>query len=461
MKRLIFCFDGTWNKLDAEHPTNVVWTAESITPISNNSGQPVTQIIHYDQGVGTERCEKFGGGLMGHGLLKNLSDAYRFLIFNYEIGDDIYVFGFSRGAYSARSFVGLIRNCGLLERRYAGKVSETINHYESRDTDEAPDSDTINHFRNKYCRPICVSKKEDAWKCNNVKGYTTGDHPLIAIKYLGVWDTVGSLGVPRSLIIAPLLNKKYRFHDTNLSRFVESARHAVAIDEKRRSFSPTLWENVNELNEEQGKSAADFDAPYQQKWFPGTHGSVGGGGNRRGLSDYAMDWILDGARKAGLELDKHPSSRIYELAPNFCEHLENYIRPKFFSMAWLVDFFMGLLPKSDRVGPRSIQEVSLNAQRRWKASKNDLLDKILYRPTTLSPIAQELDAVELAKEQRFEPGSFELYTVLQGDSLRKIAKDIYGDAEKWELLYSANSQKIDHPDRIYIGMNLVIPNKAE
>jgi len=100
MKRLVFCFDGTWNRLDAPHSTNVVITAESVLPIASDG---VSQAIFYDEGVGTRKGEKLTGGLFGEGIVDNLSDAYRFLIFNHTPGDEIYIFGFSRGAYTARS----------------------------------------------------------------------------------------------------------------------------------------------------------------------------------------------------------------------------------------------------------------------------------------------------------------------------------------------------------------------
>src|SRR2546421_4524568 len=119
MKRLVFCFDGTWNRIDAAHSTNVVMTAESVLPLASDN---VSQLIYYHEGVGTGRWDRIRGGIFGSGLVQNLADAYRFLIFNHTPGDEIYVFGFSRGAYTARSFVGLIGCCGILLRKDAGKV---------------------------------------------------------------------------------------------------------------------------------------------------------------------------------------------------------------------------------------------------------------------------------------------------------------------------------------------------
>jgi uncharacterized protein (DUF2235 family) len=131
LKRLVFCFDGTWNRLESPTPTNVVLTAESVLPLAKDG---TAQLIFYDEGVGTNKHEKFRGGMFGDGLVKNLADAYRFLIFNYSPGDDIYVFGFSRGAYTARSFVGLLNVCGVLLRSKACMVEFAIEQYKRRDT---------------------------------------------------------------------------------------------------------------------------------------------------------------------------------------------------------------------------------------------------------------------------------------------------------------------------------------
>jgi uncharacterized protein (DUF2235 family) len=252
--------------------------------------------------AGTGRYERFRGGLFGMGLIKNLGDAYRFLIFNYTPGDEIYTFGFSRGAYTARSFVGLINTCGILQRRYAGRVNEAIDRYKRRSRDGAF-LEEMNQFRAACSPEVCVSAGEDAWRARNVAGYEAGESHLLRIRYVGVWDTVGSLGIPARYRWLSFMNRKQQFHDTSLSIFVESARHAVAIDEQREDFEPTLWDNVSQLNRSAGTPDDAVDARYQQKWFPGVHGSVGGGGERRGLSDQALDWVLDGARHMGLELD--------------------------------------------------------------------------------------------------------------------------------------------------------------
>ena len=122
MKRLVFCFDGTWNKLSTNCPTNVVLVAEMVAPIAKGG---VPQIVYYDEGIGTAKSEHFMGGAFGKGMMTNIREAYRFLLFNYEPGDQIYAFGFSRGAYTARSFLGFIRHAiaslGITTAQSAGR----------------------------------------------------------------------------------------------------------------------------------------------------------------------------------------------------------------------------------------------------------------------------------------------------------------------------------------------------
>lgn len=458
MKRLVFCFDGTWNRLDAKNPTNVVLTAESITPSVKLDNETVAQIIHYDEGVGTQTGESIRGGLFGHGLLQNLSDAYRFLIFNYTVGDEIYIFGFSRGAFTARSFVGLIRNCGILRRANASKIKEAVSLYQSRALEDHPDSEKINDFRYKYGQDLCVSEQEEQWRVQNCESYVLGDCPQFKIKYIGVWDTVESLGIPKSIPGSSWFNKKHKFHDAKLTSFVESARHAVAIDEKRNTFSPSTWDNFDVLNRSLGKEPEDFDAPYQQQWFPGGHGSVGGGGVHRGLSDQAMDWVLDGARFCGLVLDSDDKSVIYGLKPNYKEYLENYIPPQKIGSDWMVYKFMTSLPQSDRMpGPSALHEISTSVKRRWHENPHNLKDGEQYRPRTLDKVSGKLNQCDHFQVCDFSDLDYDLYIVKKGDTLSKIAKVFYGDAEKWNIIFEANTHKIDHQDRIYVGMSIFIP----
>lgn len=461
-KRLVFCFDGTTNTLDARHATNVVKLAQSLSPMTRSG---VAQLIYYDRGVGTDAGEKIRGGALGHGLDKNLYDAYAFLIFNYSPGDEIYVFGFSRGAYTARSFVGLIQHVGLLRRRDAGQISESVAFYRKRDALDGAGTERGLEFRRQKSPEVCVSQEDDDYRCRTQPNYRPGDAPHLRINYLGVWDTVGALGIPAHWWLSGLDRRNYLFHDTELTPIVKKARHAVAIDERRMTFAPSLWSNVDALNRQAKADPASPKAPYQQQWFPGDHGSVGGGGNREGLSDQAFRWIIDGARDAGLNVDSGPSSRIYEIVPDHREHLQNVSAPvdptlgqKLWAWLW------GLAKTADRApGPQHLHEVSFSARRRW-LDRADNLKGGLYRPAPLAAMAEALNAlspVEYGVNQSLtelnDPNLYHFHPVKAGDSLDKLAKHYYGDAARQDDLLAANRDTLWEKSEISASGTVRIP----
>jgi uncharacterized protein (DUF2235 family) len=284
MKRLVLCCDGTWNSADQEHdgepcPTNIVRFAYRVAK-RDKAGVP--QIVYYDQGVGTgNTIDRLSGGAIGKGLEENIHDAYRFLLANYEHGDELFILGFSRGAFTARSIVGMIRKCGILARKHVRHYRAAIELY--RD-DAKPTDDGPVKFRKDFCL------------------YGTDD---IDVRFIGVWDTVGALGIPiRGL---RLLKKQYQFHDTELSKVVREAYHALAVDEYRAPFEPAVWDYVPK------------DAQrVEQVWFCGAHSDVGGGYGRKKrdsgagadadfhpqLADISLDWMIGKAQSAGLEFDE-------------------------------------------------------------------------------------------------------------------------------------------------------------
>ncbi len=383
MKRLIFCFDGTWSRLDSPHPTNVVLTAKSIAP----SAGGVAQIVYYDEGVGTDPDDVLAGGVFGAGLLRNLSDAYRFLLFNYQPGDEIYAFGFSRGAYTARSLVGLIATCGIISRHHAHRANEAVESYRLRQRTK-PFRDKMLAFRAECSPGWCVSDEEREWRSANISGPSRDPLPLVDVRYLGVWDTVGALGIPKYLVFSHQLNRRFEFHDVSLSPLVKSARHAVAIDERKQDFLPTLWDNLEALNRRRGVDPTAPEAPYQQIWFPGAHSSVGGGGENRGLSDLALKWVWEGAERAGLEFDRSPSSP----AQNVRGDHRDVLVPRTSAGSGVFGFVLEKLPVIDRSpGPTALHEVSLAARLRWRETAENLPEKRPYRPAPLTALAEFLE----------------------------------------------------------------------
>ncbi|MBW7895199.1 MAG: DUF2235 domain-containing protein [Opitutaceae bacterium] len=269
MKRLILCNDGTWNTPDQEDngipsPTNVVKLYHAL---AERDTKGVRQLKYYHPGVGAAGgiVDSVLGGAMGVGIGNHIRSAYHWIATHYAPGDEIFIYGFSRGAFTARSLGGLIGR-GLLKlddvdsKESWTRVEAAYTAYRERKSD--------------WARP----------------GWTFFDQGRTPIRFIGVWDTVGALGVPDDLEVLNLFDNKdkWRFHDTALGAHVQTARHAMAIDEVRASFTVTRWSNA----------AEHPDAV--ELWFPGVHSDVGGGYATTDLSDGALIWMLDQSKQAGL-----------------------------------------------------------------------------------------------------------------------------------------------------------------
>ena len=283
MKRIVVCCDGTWKSADQKSRTNVVKMAASVLPVGRDD---IQQVVYYDEGVGTRiGFDRFIGGAFGVGLFQNVCEAYRFIANNFEPGDEIWFFGFSRGAYTVRSTAGLIRKCGVLRKTELDRFEEAYMLYRSKAPGRA-DTDRAVDFREKYSR-------------------TT------RIRFIGVWDTVGSLGIPGRFRF--FRKAKYEFHDVDLSRSVDFGYQALAIDEYRETFAPAVW-NIQEPR------PTDPLQTVEQAWFPGAHSDVGGGSSSAGLSDAALRWMAGKARDAGLELS---DAALGELRPDHRARIGN------------------------------------------------------------------------------------------------------------------------------------------
>jgi len=265
MKRLIICFDGTWNNADSNQAdTNVALLAGAIHSTVGTAG--ISQSVLYLRGVGTGglHAEIIVEGATGLGVDENIRSGYMFIAQNYLPGDEMFLFGFSRGAFTARSLCGLINACGILKRQKLGDLGAAWTYYRSAGTHSPAD--------------FVMRSRSDC-------------HVNAEIKFLGVWDTVGALGIPGELFLG-FDNKKYGFHDTGPCRVVEHGCHALAIDEHRDEFVPTLWT---------GTPPAGIT--IDQVWFAGAHSDVGGGYVTRRLADIPLVWMAKKAEADGLVLD--------------------------------------------------------------------------------------------------------------------------------------------------------------
>jgi uncharacterized protein (DUF2235 family) len=238
--------------------------------LAEQSADGRQQKAFYDPGVGTHWFDRVSGGALGWGLSENVCLGYRWLMENYDPNDEIYIFGFSRGAFTARSLAGLIARCGLLKPDAAMSFRQLFERYQRGD--EAKPIFQLIHEREPDQRPTDFEERvllDHAWYRQNL------------IKMVGVWDTVGSLGVPFGNIPG-ISRRTLRFHNTHLSTIVEHSYQALAMDEFRKPYWGMLWTNfipkVQQLRDKASHAVNGTDNRYvEQRWFSGAHCDVGGG----------------------------------------------------------------------------------------------------------------------------------------------------------------------------------------
>jgi uncharacterized protein (DUF2235 family) len=275
VKRIVICCDGTWNRPGKSRQTNVRKLHDAVL---NFAADGTRQSRWYDPGVGTEGSllARLRGGAFGDGLAKNVQDAYTEIVRSYQPGDHLFLFGFSRGAYTARSTLGMVRKCGVLRPELIGDVKRAWEYYKNELHPSSEDARTLR--RNNAVRIEEPGQDDDF---------------IPRAKLIGVWDTVGSLGIP-----VGRFQNKYQFHDVALTSWVENGLQALAIDERRKDYAPALWEQ---------NPASEGKQRVEQRWFAGVHSDVGGGAGVEGdddQSDRCLRWIIDAARELGLEFDE-------------------------------------------------------------------------------------------------------------------------------------------------------------
>ena len=343
-RKLLYFLDGTWLNImkDKRPNSNVALAFLKLKRVWPADGR---HVLRYVPGSGKYTgCWPYrvAASLFGVDLDTMLADVYRDLCQTYRPGDQIYLFGYSRGAYLARTLTGLIRNCGILNAKVPPdkleeNVNEAIKHYRNR-TQNA-DFEKALEFRVRNAVATCLNDEERNYRCRVIG---EGDqeivqHEDLRINYVGVFDTVGQLGLPANLDRGGRLDRRFEFHDRDLSRIVKRARQAVAADEIRGHLPPTLWDNLPKLNcittSKNCAAQANEDPhtlPFQQAWFPGNHGVVGGQTNtvRSGLSDLSLHWILEGAKQAGLDIPQRVFDDLTQSAANKDQFLTTTNQPQ-------------------------------------------------------------------------------------------------------------------------------------
>ncbi|MFF8941608.1 DUF2235 domain-containing protein [Streptomyces sp. NPDC014864] len=292
-RRIVMCLDGTGNQVGADHPTNVVRLLEML-----EADDPARQLVYYDPGVGTmssatargplgRRLSRLSGLALGTGLKTNLAEAYTYLMRNWQPGDAVHVFGFSRGAYTARALVGMLNKPGLMRPGSENLVPYAVAKYAFNHDIDTSERE-VARFSHAFCRR---TENEPLWAVVKQNNPRQVSHHAVPVAYLGIWDTVKAAGILR----LGNLRWPYTHQLPNAARI----RHAVSLDETRRPYREFLvTPRPGHLKE-----------TAQEVWFCGVHSDVGGtfahAENAPLLSTIPLKWIVDGVLR---ELDFRPDA---------------------------------------------------------------------------------------------------------------------------------------------------------
>jgi uncharacterized protein (DUF2235 family) len=306
-KRLALFFDGTWNI--PESNTNV-WRLSLM--LSDHGADGVRQEKFYDEGVGAHWLDRLTGGAFGLGLSENVCQGYRWLMEHYDPGDEIFIFGFSRGAFTARSLAGIIARCGLLQPDAPMSFEQVFERYQKGDT----------------VRPIYLLKY---LQHRGVTDFDFNEQIILRhtyygrnfIKLVGVWDTVGSIGVPFGSWKG-ISRRTLRFHNTNLTTIVQHSYQALALDEQRHPFWAILWTTFIPDQPDESQAPQVDNRMVEQRWFVGAHANVGGGYRDDLLPQRPLAWIQKKAHDCGLSFratvtvnDEEPAVQLHDSYAEF------------------------------------------------------------------------------------------------------------------------------------------------
>ncbi len=362
-KRLAVFLDGTWNSVDTN--TNV-WRMRSLCAPISKDGKP--QLVYYSVGV-----NGFLGGAVGQGLDDNIRLAYEWLIENYREGDEIFIFGFSRGAYTARALAGLIAIDGLLQQGSPIGVNELFDRYKRGDEGTIW---TLNQMQ----------RDGDTAKMTPQERWLLKYARPVNIKVVGVWDTVGSIGIPAGDFTG-ISSKQFDYLQTGLRLPIQNGYHALAIDEHRAKFAPTIWDVHRSTAKPRSLSSVE------QRWFVGAHANVGGGYETDLLAQPPLRWLMKKAESQGLtfrsEVDLDGDDVTAQIKDSYKEFMYGAYsvvsRPFFRTIGAAPDV------RDDGTHTNVNETIDANVFKRWRADPT-------YRPQNL---------VEWAQHKHVDPSKFE------------------------------------------------------
>jgi uncharacterized protein (DUF2235 family) len=457
-RQLIICCDGTNNTLTAnDHDTNVLKTYALIA-----SGQNPEQILYYDPGVGApdalpstglddwfrNKCDRLWGLASGRGIYENIGQAYLFLMKLYQPGDQIYLFGFSRGAFTVRCVSGMVHLFGILDAQHEAMLPTLLRVYFSG----SGKSKLFQYFYNVSLvfkamlgieAPQEINDRKEVAEQIRTNFCSTGKKEA-AVFFIGAWDTVSSVGVPGfsvSITSSPnILNKR-----------IQHVRHALALDEHRAPFQPRLYEQN------------DFGEPTEtqslrQRWFRGNHSDIGGGFPEKtdtALSRQAWHWMMEEARQCGLQVSALPSAHTQ---PVFV-HDENYSMPWWAVLGLRHRRTVGLDAIDHAEEPKTVlrsqaenlpQNISFPKDSVWHKPRNHVsllmaaggcvFFSLLYgacfmasAPDLRFNLPQLWQIIQQAWQQSVAISQAQLFAVLQPDALAAYKKAIHPYAALWLL----------------------------
>lgn len=401
-KRLALFFDGTWNE-PPDH-TNV---RRLRLMLAEHGPDGIPQRAFYDRGIGTRWYDRITGGLFGAGVSESVRDAYRWLTENYDLRDEIYIFGFSRGAFAARSLAGLIATCGLLAPEAPISFAQLFERYQ-RGEEARP----IYQIRQMQGQPEQLGFEERAL-------LRSSHYFRNMIKMVGVWETVGSIGVPFGNF-RNISRRALKFHNTRLSRTIEHSYQALAIDEYRRPYWAVLWTQFFPEGAPDSRSTlqdptdgrAASPRPYrttsgthpeppeddgrfiEQRWFSGAHANIGGGYRSDPLPDRPLAWLQDKAVQCGLGFRSRVSVSNEDLACLPTDSYSQFLRGFWPIVAlgrrhtrWIM---------SDPVRRTARATAMSEATPGWVQTVNERIDRSVFERCRLHPDYRPTSLIEWA-----------------------------------------------------------------
>jgi uncharacterized protein (DUF2235 family) len=352
-KNIVLFSDGTGNSAAKPFKTNVWRLYQAIDTVPPTDPKARRQIAFYDEGVGTDNIKPLAilGGALGLGVWSNVRDLYTFVCRNYQPGDQIYAFGFSRGAFTVRLLVGLIGRCGIVKGKpdSEAKLLEAVQMaYEAYRRDflirASKQRGMIYHY---LLRPPHYHSDKSGRNAFIALPERDTIQFQVDIAFLGVWDTVDAYGMPVDELKLAIDRWVWpmSFADRELSPRVQMARHALSLDDERPTFRPVLWNELAEAPRNPAERRSLSPQQVQQVWFAGVHANVGGGYADDGLAYVALDWMMEEAGKAQLRFLPGARETVRERADAHGEHYD--------SRSGLAGYY--------RYGPRRVAELCNDA----------------------------------------------------------------------------------------------------